>query len=72
MLQRWRAAFEHAPWGQDWLQTGVIAAAVVNWSGHAKQARTAEEFVPGFKRTLHFMDAEAVERALTQAWGGVK
>lgn len=44
LLQRWKVYRQIAPWGDDWQQTAVIAAAAMN--PHVKRQRKLDDFMP--------------------------
>jgi hypothetical protein len=58
-FNEWIARYRLEPWGDDWTQTGTIAAAVCNANG-GKASPT--DFVPGeLQRSKGLTDAEAFE-----------
>lgn len=46
-FEGWRAYHKECPFGDDWWQTGVIAAAAVN--PHIKKSMSAEDFIPKYR-----------------------
>jgi hypothetical protein len=48
------------PWGDDWLQTGIIASAAVN--PHIKRQMKAEDFMPPKKPKVSITDGSGIER----------
>ena len=46
-FEGWRAYYRECPFGDDWWQAGVVAAAAVN--PHIKKSMSAEDFIPKFK-----------------------
>lgn len=65
LLKRWRVYREIAPWGDDWLQTAVIAAAAMN--PHVKRQRKLEDFMPAARPVKQTPDQ--IRMLLGQAFG---
>lgn len=66
VFEQWKLAYDLEPWGDDWLQTGVVAHAACQ--PHLKKQMRIEDFMPG-KRKVGMTDAAQVERALAAMCG---
>jgi hypothetical protein len=59
--QEWQELYKQEPWGDDWMQTGVLAASNVNlWS---KRKIKPERFIPRVKERR---DPQQLEREMMQ------
>jgi len=56
-FQEWQEIYKQEPWGDDWLQTGVLAASNVNlW---AKRKVKPERFIPRVRARRDPREVEA-------------
>lgn len=67
IFEQWKIAYDLEPWGDDWLQTGVIAHAACQ--PHIKKRMNVEDFMPNHKRNVGLTDAAQVERLLAGMCG---
>jgi hypothetical protein len=67
VLEGWKAAYAVEPWGDDWWQAGMIAAAAVN--PHIKKPMSAQDFMPNRKLSAGITDLEEMERAMAAMAG---
>lgn len=58
-FQYWVAEYKRRPWGDDWLQTGTLAAAVVApWT---RRRVRPDQFIPGAKPAARRRDPKELE-----------
>lgn len=57
LLQEWRAYHLIEPFGDDWQQTGTIAAAAMN--PHTKKSLKPDDFIPRYKPNQSPEDMQA-------------
>jgi len=64
-LTEWMAFFELEPFGQEWMQTGMITAMIANVNRDAKKRSEPfqpTDFIPGYRKPPE--DPEAVARKI--------
>lgn len=66
-FEEWKLAYKAEPWGDDWWQTGVMAAASI--APHSKRRVAPEDFMPMLKRSVQYSSVEDMERALAAMCG---
>lgn len=69
-FNEWIALYRLEPWGDDWMQTGTIAAAIHNMAGKVnKESVVASDFVPNVDRIPEGLTDQQMREKYARKWG---